>query len=217
MSDDVEWMRSAKVLEVLAPLGKGEFHLRQACRIGKVRSRAAHARISRSRSSGGGEKEEFDWPVPADIWKGSAENSAFSLHDDYYSSGSCSGSIGTVQLAGLSFNKAEIVAWFEINEAPGTVVIAAAPEAAPAPGETVANNGGRPVEKELWGNFMAALGAYAQSGEGIKPGERAGTLYRKVTEFGASLGLDDYISLDTARSALNRAMELVQKAEAAED
>ncbi len=205
MSDEVEWIRSGKAQALLRSVGKGEFHLRQALRIGKVHARAANAEISK-RGRYGGRDEFDDWDVPAEVWKGSMENSAFSLDGDYYSSGDYSISIGSVKLACLSFNKGEIVEHFEIEEAPAAPV-------APVPEATEKGKGGRAPKAEEWNNLIAALVVYAQSGPFLLD-DQPGAIYRKALDYAASLGMSgEAISLDRCREGILAAKTLIRKAE----
>ncbi|MGN6689784.1 MAG: hypothetical protein ACTHJU_02445 [Sphingopyxis sp.] len=204
MSDEVEWIRSGKAQALLRSVGKGDFHLRQALRIGKVHARAAKAEVNK-RGRYGGRDEFDDWDVPAEAWKGSMENSAFSLDGDYYSSGDYSISIGSVKLACLSFNKAEIVEHFEIEDTP-----------LPAQA-TNKGKGGRGPKAEEWNNLIAALVVYAQSGPFMLD-DQPGTTYRKALDYAASLGMGgEAISLDRCRDGILAAITLIRKAEHKDD
>lgn len=205
MNERVEWIRSGKAQALLRAEGKGEFHLRQALRIGKVRARAAHAEVNKRGRHGG--REEFDnWDVPAEAWKGTMENSVFSLDGDYYSSGDYSIAIGSVKLTCLSFNKAEMIEHFEIEEA--------APEPPPAIGAAPGKGkSGRPPKAEEWNNLIAALVVYAQCGP-FDWQDEPGTIYRKALDYAATLGMDgEAISIDRCQKGILAAKRLIAKAE----
>jgi len=205
MSDEVEWIRSGKAQALLRSAGKGEFHLRQALRIGKVHARAVKAEIEH-RGRHGGRTEYDDWDVPAEAWKGSAENSAFSLDGDYYSSGDYGIRLGSVKLACLSFNKGEIIKHFEIEEA--------APEPAPTIGAaSEKGKGGRPPKSDEWNNLIAALVVYAQSGP-FDWQDEPGTIHRKALDYAATLGMGgEAISIDRCHKGILAAKRLIAKAE----
>lgn len=209
MSDETTWINGREAFQLLCRCGNpatAAHRFREPLRRGRIDAVALDGTLHHRRNRGS--EEVSDWPVLAETWKGTVDNSLFRLSEGVYSSSALSTGYSRVELSGLRFNRQQIISYFEIaDDGPQ--------EQAEAPGEVGAEmlRTGRPVEKELWGNLTAALGAYAQSGGDIRPGEHAGTLYARVTSFGSTLGLTGFIGLDSCRAYLNLAMELVHKAE----
>lgn len=79
-------------------------------------------------------------------------------------------------------------------------------------------SGGSPVDSEKWANFAALLAVYVQRGGDIDPGQKPGSIFSKVKDFGSTLGLNekDTPNIDTCRRALNQAMAFVAIAKEAE-
>jgi hypothetical protein len=209
MGDEVEWIRARKahILLIEAGLHPAEFHIRQALRLGKVKSRALHAEIQ-LRGRYGGKVEHEDWSVPQEVWKGSSDSSAFSLDGDYFSNGDYDLKLGRVKLTGLSFDKRELLDYFEIE--PPTPAPTVAPEA--ASGDV--GRGGRSPKVDEWNNLIAAVIVYAQSGEGIDLADQPGAIYRKALDFASALGMDgEAISIDRCSKGILTAKRLIAKAE----
>ena len=210
MTDKIEWIkaRKARLLLVQAGFHPAEFHVRQALRLGKVQSRALHAEIKPRGRHGGPTTEYQDWEVPQEVWKGSGDKSAFSLEGDYFSNGDYAVRLGAVKLAGLSFNRGQIIEYFEIEETLPPPPASAEPTA----GEK--NPGGRTPKSDEWNRTLAALIVYAQSGAGVTPGAQPGAIYTAALDYAASLGMEgDGISIDRCRAGIYQAQALISKAE----
>lgn len=210
MTDEVEWIkaRKAHLLLIQAGLHPAEFHIRQALRLGKVQSRALHAEIKPRGRHGGPTTEFEDWDVPQEVWKGSVDTSAFSLDGDYFSNGDYAVRLGTVELTGLSFNKADIVEYFEIDEAPPAITTITEPL------DDGKNRGGRAPKSDEWNRTLAALIVYAQSGAGVAPGAQPGEIYTAALDYASSLGMEgDGISIDRCKSGIYQAQALIKKVE----
>lgn len=204
MSENDDWIRGREAFHLMikvGSIGTAAARLREPCARGRIRARALDGTLTLRH--GHGEKVVQDWDVPKEVWAGGFNNSSFQISEGRYHSEDFGTGYRAVDLSGLQFSRNDIATYFGIDAAPQ-------PRQAESP---AGDNGGRPLDKELWGNLMAALAVYAQSTGGIEPGEKAGTLYRKVTEFGSSLGLDSFIGIDSCREYLNLTMKLAKDAE----
>lgn len=139
MSDEVQWIRSGRARSLLHSAGVNypDYDLQQALRIGKVPARAAQAVITEWRKPS---RTFADYDVPARLWA----DGDLSLEHDHYLKTGCA-------LRGLSFDRAAMVAWFEIEDHP--------PAAAPVKelaGTTAKGKGGRKPARG-WPVFAAAL------------------------------------------------------------
>lgn len=206
MDNEVEWIKSGKANLLLIEAGKypAEFQLRQALLIGQVHARAIRAEISKRGRYGG--KDTLDnWEVPEEVWKGSGENSRFDLDADTYSTGDYGVRVGAVKLWGMSFNKAEILAYFDIEEK------SAAPSAPTDTTET--GKGGRRPDADKWNTTLSALIVYAQC-VGIHRDDQPGTVLSKALDYAAGLGMsDDAISIDRCSKGILRGKGLIGKSE----
>lgn len=210
MIDDKEFIRADEVANRFGWDGANysfkKQQLTDALESGRVTAKADRAVLTRCPHPRLGryvaKPESFDdWIVEREAWGGPGLNLAARRYE-----AKNIGDFLSVKLTGLWFSLPDIVSYLGWA--------AQSPEqASPRKG-----TGGSPVDSQKWTNFAALLGAYAQSGGDISPGEKAGALYSKVMDFGARLGLreEETPSIDTLRPALNRAMELVQAAEAGE-
>ena len=205
MSEKEQWIRSAKAKSLLVEAGKhpAAFQLRQALLIGQVHGRAVRAEITKRRRYGG--KDTFDnWDVPPEVWKGTAENSYLDLDTDTYSTGDFGVRIGSVKLWGMSFNKAELIDYFDIEESLPTLASPAATivgDAAPEPRR------GRGVDTEKWGTLIAAVVAFQHS-EGLDLSWTASTFHDKLKAFLCERGGkdSDIPHYSKCGNALNRAI-----------
>lgn len=207
MSDEVEWIRSTKTWALLHAAKVGhptvEHHLRTALLMGKVHARAGMATI-KLRGRDGGQRKLTDWEVPSEVWQGEFENSRFDLNSDTYNTGDYGVSLGSVKLRGMTFNKAEMIEWFEIEDEP-------IPSLAPNGDK---GKGGRTPKSDEWNRTLAALIVYAQSGAGVTPGAQPGEVYTAALDYAASLGMEgDGISIDRCRPGIYQAQALIKKVE----
>lgn len=218
MTDEVEWIKARKAHHLLiqAGLHPAEFHIRQALRLGKVQSRALHAEIKPRGRHGSPTTEFEDWDVPQEVWKGSGDTSAFSLDGDFFSNGDYAVRLGSVKLTGLSFNKAEIVEYFDIEQGPSANAGQPAESVEGEGGGESRTSGGRATDSAKWNNALAALIVYAQSGGGVLPGAQPGAILKKALDYASSLGMDgSAISIDRCKAGIQQAQGLILKAEKA--
>lgn len=221
MNEEIEWIRAD---QIAGRLGWDESNsygqhvqLLSGLMGGRIAARADNGVTVRAKSVTRHtvERQEEEWEnwdaIPRSLWR----DYVYYLHlsgrkyeYDLKPSGKTKdGDWLTVRLTGLSFSESDILREM------GPV------KPLSSQGEAIATSerkgaGGSPVDSQKWANFAALLGAYAQCGGDIVPGEKAGALFSRVMDFGASLGLNekDTPSIDTCRPALNRAMEMVEAA-----
>jgi hypothetical protein len=186
MSDEIEWIKAPKAHALLIGAGvhPAEFKIRQALRLGKVKARAIEAVIERRTAGHWTPKEvKDDWIVPKEVWKGSGDDGAFDLNNDYFSNRSYETGYRSVRLTGLSFDKAEIIEYFDIEEAP-------VPRSPPVVfDDATKDKGGAALDSEKWANF-AAIAVVLQHHAGlVHKGMKKAQVYSQIADYASSLDL----------------------------
>lgn len=173
MEDEVEWIRPKAVQELILAYRKEwrahlESYLRPALYEGLITAKAKRVRVLRTRES----REEVadDWRVDPKVWKPDSNSSAFDLTSDSFTTRAIGTGFRSVKLTGLSFNKAELLEFAEID--PGALGAVSREGGADVSdtevwvgdendgsGPALKNKGGAPTDATKWCNLVAVVGA----------------------------------------------------------
>lgn len=214
MSDEKDWINSRELVKLWYAGGSNtgplEHKLRPGLRAGLVASKARFAEIERRTPHGRkASSDEADWLVPPDVWKGTGENSAFDIAQDYYSSRAPGIGFASVKLRQISFDREQVLAFADIkseNDAANlTPSLPSLPPSNP-------RGAGRNPDKLAWTRFAAAFAVISSEEVDLtEPGVSANSIHGKIDELVRRFTGGDALSIDNVRDAITLAQDWSQR------